>query len=70
MKFPIDAAYLDSQGRVVRLCRNLSPYRIAAISFRTRSVLELPAGTLDESNTKIGDSIEFQPVAKPQEPPK
>jgi uncharacterized membrane protein (UPF0127 family) len=65
MKIPIDAVYLDSKYRVLRLCRELPPFRIAPLSFRTRSVLELPAGTLARSNTKIGDVIEFQKVETP-----
>jgi uncharacterized membrane protein (UPF0127 family) len=64
MKIPIDAAYLDSSHRVLRLCREVPPFRIAPLSFRTRSVLELPAGTLARSNSKVGDIIEFQKVEK------
>jgi uncharacterized membrane protein (UPF0127 family) len=60
MAFPIDAAYLDASGRVVRAYHNLSPFRIGAISLRTRSVLELPAGTLSRTCTQVGDVLEFR----------
>jgi uncharacterized membrane protein (UPF0127 family) len=67
MSFPIDAVYLDSRCRVLRLCHGLKPFRIAPLSFKTQSVLELPAGTLAQGNTKVGDVIEFQTGSKPPE---
>lgn len=62
MRFPIDAAYLDSHHSVVRLYKRLVPWRVAALSFKTKSVLELPAGTLEASGTEIGDELEFRPL--------
>jgi len=59
MAFPIDALYLDSECRVARLYQNLAPYRIGALSWKTRSVLELPAGTLARTQTQVGDVLEF-----------
>ncbi len=59
MSFPIDAVYLDSAGRVLRLYQSLAPFRLAAMSFRTHSVLEFPKGTLSHSGTQIGDLLEF-----------
>jgi hypothetical protein len=60
MRFPIDALYLDSRNRVLRLCNGLAPFRIGPLSLKTHSVLELPAGTLKRCNTKTGDVVEFQ----------
>jgi uncharacterized protein len=57
MSFPIDVAYLDSAGRVLRLYQSLAPFRLAAMSFRTRSVLEFPEGTLLRSGTRTGDQL-------------
>ena len=62
MTFPIDVAYLDRDGRILRLYHRLAPFRVAAISMRTRSVLELPAGTLSRTQTAVGDILDFQPV--------
>jgi uncharacterized membrane protein (UPF0127 family) len=59
MSFPIDAAYLDSKGRIVKLYHGLAPFRIAAMKLKARSVLELPAGTLAKTHTKVGDILEF-----------
>ncbi len=62
MSFPIDVAYLDRQDRVLRLYHRLAPFRIAAVSMKVRSILELPAGTLSRTGTAVGDALEFQPV--------
>ncbi len=62
MAFPIDVAYLDREDRILRLYHQLAPYRIAAVSLRAHSILELPTGTLSRTGTAVGDSLEFQRV--------
>ncbi len=62
MAFPIDVAYLDRDGRILRVYHQLAPFRVAALSMKTRSVLELPAGTLSRTQTTVGDILNFQPV--------
>ena len=59
MAFPIDAAYLDSNYQVVHMYQNLHPFRIGKVKWSAKSVLELPAGTLEESRTKVGDFLCF-----------
>ena len=59
MKFPIDVLYLDKNKCVVHAERNLRPWRLARVSMRTVSVLELPGNTLESSGTTIGDEIEI-----------
>lgn len=60
MRFPIDAVYLDSNLQVVRLYHRIKPFRVAALMFKARSVLELPSGTLELTQTKVGDQLEFR----------
>ncbi len=62
MAFPIDVVYLDRDHRVLKVYHSLPPFRIGAVSMKTRSVLELPAGTLSRTQTTVGDILEFQPV--------
>jgi uncharacterized membrane protein (UPF0127 family) len=62
MAFPIDVAYLDRDDRILRQYHRLAPFRIAAVSMKAHSVLELPAGTLSRTGTAIGDALEIQPV--------
>ncbi len=63
MSFPIDVAYLDRTGRVIHMYHKLPPLRVAAIKFKTRSILELPAGTLARTRTEVGDILEFCKLA-------
>ena len=60
MAFSIDALFLDSSGTVLSVEENLQPGRFAPIRWKARTVLELPAGTLRDSRTAVGDRIEFQ----------
>jgi uncharacterized protein len=59
MNFPIDVIYLDANKLVVHVEKNLKPWRMARVSLRTASVLELPSNTLEPSGTMIGDEIEI-----------
>ena len=59
MRFPIDVVYLDRDQHVVHVEENLKPWRLAKVSMRTASVLELPGNTLKSSGTAVGDEIEI-----------
>ena len=63
MSFPIDVLYLDSQRRVIHVCQKLEPFRFAALKFRARSVIELPAGTLAQTGTSVGDVLELNEIS-------
>ncbi len=43
MRFPIDVVFLDADLRVLRVARELPPWRLASAR-GARAVLELPAG--------------------------
>lgn len=62
MQFPIDVVYLDYAGRVIKAYHRLAPYRVAAVLLRARSVLELPAGTLELTGTEVGDFLEIRVI--------
>lgn len=59
MRFPIDVAYLDRDKVVVHMEQALKPWRLAPIRMGAFSVLELPADTLNQSGTNVGDTIEI-----------
>lgn len=65
MRFPIDVVALDSRMRVLEAREHLGSFRIAAVGWKTRSVLELPVGAIRESRIEIGDrlAIVISPVA-------
>lgn len=56
MRFPIDLAFISREGRVVRTCASVKPWRIAA-ALRAHAVLELPAGALARHDTVPGDIL-------------
>jgi uncharacterized membrane protein (UPF0127 family) len=59
MKFAIDVVFLDRDLRVRRLVPVLAARRIS-VCLRASSVLELVAGAIERSNTRVGDRLEFR----------
>jgi uncharacterized protein len=56
MRFTIDVVFVARDGRVVKVCRHFRPWRMAA-ALSAFAVIELPAGSLDESPIVPGDSL-------------
>ncbi len=61
MRFAIDVITVDDVGRVVKLVSDLKPFRISGILRHAHAVVELPAGTIAESRTAVGDELAFEP---------
>jgi uncharacterized membrane protein (UPF0127 family) len=61
MAFKIDVVGLDGSLKVIKLWRCLVPFRVTSVSMKMKSVLELPCGTIAQSQIKIGDQLEIQP---------
>ncbi len=59
MRFPIDCVYLDRERTVIHLEEALKPWRLAAIRPLASSVLELPAGTVEQTETALGDKVDI-----------
>src|SRR5205085_7705396 len=59
MRFPIDAVYLDQERIVIHIEQELKPWRMAAIRVHATSVLELPTGTIHDSQTALGDQVDI-----------
>ena len=59
MNFPIDVVFLSKKRQVVKV-RKAMPKRRVALALRAYSVLELPAGVVDETGTAPGDQLEFE----------
>lgn len=60
MRFEFDAIFVDKQNTVVHLMERMKPWRVSKFVKRGRAVLELPAGTIAATGTKIGDLIELR----------
>lgn len=61
MRYPLDVAFLNSQNKVIKIIRNLKPWRITWIYFRASKTLEFPAGKLPLA-VREGDVLEVEVV--------
>ena len=61
MRFPIDVAFLEPGGKVVRAIHSIKPWRATKVYFDAHSALELPAGTLLRTGVEEGDVLRFDP---------
>ena len=61
MRFPIDVVYLDRNRRVRKIRHALVPWRFS-MCLPAHSVLELPAGTANQTKTEPGDQLSFSAV--------
>jgi hypothetical protein len=64
MKFPIDLIYLDGRNRIRKLCDDVPPWRLS-VCLTAHSILELPSGTIQETETRRGDTLEFSSASSP-----
>jgi uncharacterized membrane protein (UPF0127 family) len=59
MKFAIDVVFINKKKVVTKLRSNMVKSRIA-FSFRAHSTIELPVGTIQKSQTTVGDQLELE----------
>jgi hypothetical protein len=66
MRYPLDIVYLNDNDVVVHVDENVPPWRITRMRMDTETVLELPAHTVWNTSTRVGDQIEitFSKTAK------
>lgn len=57
MQFPIDVVFLDKEKRIIALFKNLPPNRITRLLPNAKSVIELPVGTLNASESRISNQV-------------
>lgn len=61
MRFPLDVYFLDRACRVVRIRRNLRPWRMALGGGRAASAVETRAGALPPDAFREGDILRLSP---------
>ena len=64
MRFPIDVAFLDAGGAVVKTVSRLRPFRVASGGRRARSALELAPGALARLGVDVGQTLSPRPPAR------
>ena len=60
LHYPIDIILLDSSNKVVKLTKKFSPNQFFFYNPLFRTVIELPAGSIDRSGTTLDDKIKFE----------
>lgn len=63
MRFPLDLIYLNKSHRIVKVRRNVGPWRISAC-LRAHSVIEFAAGAVHDGDALPGDLLSIQPVSE------
>ena len=59
MNFPVDVVFLAKNSNVLSVVPNLPKNRVSPFVFSARSVLVLPAHSIERSKINIGDKIEI-----------
>jgi uncharacterized membrane protein (UPF0127 family) len=59
LRFPLDVAYLDDEGVVVKMVR-MSRYRVGAPVWKARAVIEAQAGAFERWGLHVGDVVEVR----------
>jgi uncharacterized membrane protein (UPF0127 family) len=59
MSIPIDVVYIGSDHRVLALDAAMRPWAIGRLVRGAKRVLELPAGTITATETKVGDQLQI-----------
>jgi len=59
MKFKFDAVFINKKNEVIYLIEHMPAWRVSKICFSACSVIELPSGVIKDTQTNIGDLLEF-----------
>ena len=60
MRFAIDAIFVDKNSCVVGIVKGIKPFHLSPIFFKASYVIEVPEGTIVQSETSVGDKIQIQ----------
>lgn len=57
MRFVIDVIFVDRNNTVIKVYPRLKPNRLTPVFFKAYYAVELPAGTIQSTQTKEGDTL-------------
>lgn len=64
MKFPIDIVFAGRDGRVLKVRPGVGPWRMTG-ALRGFAVIELPSGSAQLADVRVGDVLEVVPAGAP-----
>ncbi len=59
MAFAIDVIFIDKNNHVVGLTAHIPPFAFSPIFWKSTCAIELPPGTIQATQTHVGDSIQI-----------
>ena len=59
MRFSLDVLFVDRNNVIIKIQKNMAPWKTASAGIKKCTAIELPAGTADMVMCKTGDIIEF-----------
>lgn len=60
MSIDLDVLFIDSENRICAVRKSMKPWRICARCASAITVIELPAGTIENTGTDTGDFIDLK----------
>lgn len=61
MRYSLDVVFLNKENKVIKIIRNLKPWKMTGIYLKARKVLEAPTGKLS-ADLRVGDTLEVEHV--------
>ncbi len=61
MRFAIDIAFVNKDGRILKISRGLPPWRMSA-AWGGYAVVEMAAGAFEKADTAAGDHLVIEPA--------
>lgn len=63
MRYPIDAVFVARDGTILKICRDLAPFRLSPMVRGATAVLELPAGAAARGGYAVGQALTLEESA-------
>lgn len=60
MRFSMDAIFLDDELRVVKVVRDIAPFKLVFGGHEARSVIEVMSGWLTDDTLRVGDCVKLR----------
>jgi uncharacterized membrane protein (UPF0127 family) len=61
MRYPLDVIFIDKSGQVLFMYADIKPWRVGRVVRGARTAIELPAGSINRSQTAVGDILTLRP---------
>ncbi len=59
MRFSIDVLFVDKNNKIVKALGQLAPFRFSKLYWKSKTVVELPCGKLNSTQTQDGDALQI-----------